>query len=193
MMRKDRHKGSPEARAAESARLRALRAGRAVVRLEPDADISEAVIAESMAVAASSALLREEDAARSRCPRTALSLRASPTPPRAATVTAWRTAPPPRAEPTGSVGSSTTRNWACSTPPTRGQLTTRCRTAVLSSTSSGCRWRTGLHARLLLWPRCVAKGSTLPPCSRRGDWRPSSRPSPCVQQNATMGGSPEGW
>ncbi len=39
----------------------------------------------------------------------------------------------------------------------------------------------GLHARLLLWPRCVTKGSTLPPCSRRGDWRPSIRPSPCFR------------
>jgi len=54
---------SPDVRAAESARLRALRAGRAVVGLEPDADISVAVITESKADAASSALLREEDAA----------------------------------------------------------------------------------------------------------------------------------
>jgi len=45
-----------------------------------------------------------------------------------------------------------------------------------SSTSSTCRSRTGRHARLLLWPRCDAKGSTLPPCSRRGSGGP---PSPC--------------
>jgi hypothetical protein len=63
----------------------------------------------------------------------------------------------------------------------RVALCSRCGTAVLYSTSSACRWRTGLHARLLLWPRCVAKGRTLPPCSRRGDWRHSFRPSPCFR------------